>query len=128
MSIKFKTLERGEPGVVGGGTKKWYATTVNDQRSNLKELTIDIERISTVNRADILAVLSSLVQLIPEKLANSTIVELGDLGTFRTNIKSTGVLKEEDVSSNNIIGNKVIFSPGQDIKDALKTVTYQKVT
>ena len=127
MSIKFKTLERGEPGVVGGGTKKWYAATVNDQHENLKGLTLDIERMSTVNRADILAVLSSLVQLIPERLVNSTIVELGDLGNFRTSIKSTGALKEEDVSSNNIIGYKVVFYPGKDIKNALKTATYEKV-
>ena len=120
MSIKFKTRERGEPGVLGGGTKKWYATTVLNQRSNLKDLMVDIERISSVNRADILAVLSSLVQLIPEKLANSTIVELGDLGTFKTHVKSRGEDSEEDVSRNSVIGNKVIFTPGLDIKNALK--------
>ena len=127
MSIKFKSLERGEPGVVGGGTKKWYASTVNDQRVNLKDLTVDIERISTVNRADILAVLSALVQLIPEKLTNSTIVQLGELGNFRTNVKSRGEATIDDVSSSSVIGNKVIFTPGPDIKNALKTATYQKV-
>ena len=127
MSIKFKTLERGEPGVVGGGAKKWYAATVNDQRVNLKDLTADIERISTVNRADVVAVLSTLVQLIPEKLANSTIIELGELGYFRTNLKSSGVATKEDVSSGIIVGHKVVFYPGKDIKNALKTASYQKV-
>ena len=127
MSIKFKTLERGEPGVVGGGTKKWYAATVNDQRANLKDLTVDIERISTVNRADIVAVLTALVQQIPEKLTNSTIIELGELGYLRTHLKSSGVATEEDVSSSIIVGHKVVFYPGQDIKNALKTASYQKV-
>ena len=126
MAIKFKARERGEPGVVGGGTKKWYATTVLDQRVNLKDLTVDIERICTVNRADILAVLSALVQLIPEKLTNSTIVQLGDLGFFRTHVKSRAEDTEDDVSSSSVIGNKIIFTPGLDIKNALKTATYQK--
>ncbi|HEX9827730.1 MAG TPA: DNA-binding protein, partial [Flavobacteriaceae bacterium] len=82
---------------------------------------------STVNRADIVAVLSALVQLIPEKLTNSTIVQLGELGSFRTNIKSTGAPTEEEVGSGNVVGNKVVFTPGRDIKNALQTATYQKV-
>ncbi len=128
MSIKIKAQEKGQPGVVGGGTRQWYAIAVNDQRVNLKDLTIDIERISTVNRADILAVLSALVQLIPEKLTNSTIVQLGELGYFRTNVKSQGEPTAEDVDKNSVIGNKVIFTPGREIKKALQTATYTKVS
>ncbi|WP_299672851.1 HU family DNA-binding protein [uncultured Polaribacter sp.] len=128
MPIKFKAIERGEPGVPGGGTKKWYATVVNDQRASLKELTLDIERISTVNRADILAVLSALVQLIPEKLTNSTIVAIGDLGYFRISLKSTGEASAEEVDRNSIVRSRIIFTPGKDFKNAQQIATYQKVT
>jgi predicted histone-like DNA-binding protein len=90
MSIKFKALERAEPGVPGGGKKKWYAVSVFDRKANLSDLTVEIERISTVNRADVVAVLSALVQLIPKYLTNSFILYLGELGNFRSNIKSRG--------------------------------------
>lgn len=30
MSIKYKVVERGQPGVSGGGNKKWYATISTD--------------------------------------------------------------------------------------------------
>ena len=128
MPIKFRPIEKGQPGVVGGGTKQWYAITVNDQRVGIKDLTVEIERISTVNRADIQAVLSALVQLIPEKLTNSAIVQLGDLGYFRTNLSSEGAATAEEVSSNSIKGNRVVFTPGSDIRKALKNATYQKIS
>lgn len=31
MAIKYSLIERGEPGVVGGGTKKWYANVALDR-------------------------------------------------------------------------------------------------
>lgn len=48
MAIKFKVIERGEPGVVGGGTKKFYASPVMDGEMNLNDLTEAIEKICTV--------------------------------------------------------------------------------
>jgi hypothetical protein len=35
MSVKYKVIERGEPGVVGGGTKKFYLTTIRDRLVDL---------------------------------------------------------------------------------------------
>ncbi len=126
--IKFKVISRGEPGVEGGGTKKFYATVVNDNRIDLKELCTEIERISTVNRADIWAVLTALVQIIPEKLANSTIIQLGDLGFFRTSLSSEGKPTAEEVTKACIKSNRVIFTPGKDIKKVLAVAEYKQTS
>jgi hypothetical protein len=45
MAIKFKVIERGRPGVPGGGEKKFYASAVMAGELSLAELTKAIEKI-----------------------------------------------------------------------------------
>ena len=78
MSVKYKIIEKGQPGVAGGGTKKFYASSVFMGEKNLEQLTKSIEKISTVSGADIRAVLYALVDVITEDLSNSQIVRLGE--------------------------------------------------
>ena len=71
--------------------------------------------------------LESFLEIIPERLAEGNRVKLGEFGTFRVNLKSTGNDLEEDVSTENIIGNKIVFNPGKMVEDTLKTIEYKKV-
>jgi hypothetical protein len=48
MPIKFKVIEKGRPGVSGGGEKKYYASPVMDGELSLGDLTTAIEKICTV--------------------------------------------------------------------------------
>lgn len=57
MPIKFKVIEKAQPGVAGGGEKKFYASTNVTGEKTLAGLTREIEKISTVSGADIRAVL-----------------------------------------------------------------------
>lgn len=123
--IKFKALARKKPGVKDGPIK-YYASTVIDGEVGLLEICREIEKISTVSEADIMAVLTSLVSLVPEKLINSKIVRLGDLGSLRPSIGSNGFEKEEEVSRSSVRSNKVIFTPGKRVLKAMKTAEYKK--
>ena len=60
MSQQFKIIERGQPGVAGGGKKMYYAGAVADGELKLDGISTSIEKRCTVNGADILAVLHSL--------------------------------------------------------------------
>ena len=42
MSIQIKSVERGQPGVAGGGEKKYYASPVHDREISLDDLTKSI--------------------------------------------------------------------------------------
>lgn len=126
MPIKFKVIERGQPGVAGGGTKKFYASPIMDGEMTLDDLTKAIERACTVNGADIRAVLYALVDISIDNLASGTIIRLGDLGSLRVSLSSEGKDKADDVSASAIKGTNVIFTPGPRIKDMLNTVKYQK--
>lgn len=126
MAIKFKVIEKGQPGVVGGGTKKFYANPVMDGEVNLNDLTKAIEKICTVSGADIRAVLYALVDVSIDNLANGTIVRLGDLGSMRISLSSEGKATADEVKSSAIKSSGVIFTPGTRIKEMLATAKFQK--
>lgn len=126
MSVKFKVIERGQPGVVGGGEKKFYASANMSGELTLDGMTKSIEKISTVSGADIRAVLYAMVDVLQDSLADGEIVRLGELGSLRVSISSNGEDTAEKVNKNSIKSSKVVFTPGKDIKTMLKTLEYKK--
>lgn len=48
MAVKYKVIERSQPGVVGGGDKKYYANATSNGELTLEKLTKRIEKNSTV--------------------------------------------------------------------------------
>jgi predicted histone-like DNA-binding protein len=126
MAVKFKVIERGEPGVTGGGEKKFYASPNMSGEMTITELTTSIEKISTVSGADIRAVLYSLIDVMKDALRNGEIVRLGELGSLRISFSSEGKETEEEVNSSCIKSAKVLFSPGKELKTMLKTLEYSK--
>ena len=82
MSIKYKLIEKGQPGVAGGGTKKWYATIVTDGELTVDDLTNKIEKFSALSEADIRGVIIALENVIYEELTNGKIIRLDTLGSF----------------------------------------------
>lgn len=127
MAINFKVIERGEPGVAGGGTKKFYASPVMDGEMNMTDMTKAIEKICTVSGADVRAVLYALVDVAVDNLANGTIIRLGDLGSMRISLSSEGLPTAKEVKASSVKSANVIFTPGTRIKEMLATVKYQKV-
>jgi predicted histone-like DNA-binding protein len=126
MAIKFKTIQRGEPGVKGGGTKKYYATSVSQGEKTLDDLTKKIEKISTVSGADIRAVQYATVDVIVDDLADGYIVRIGELGSLRVSISSEGKDKEADITGNAVNNSRILFTPGSKLKEMLATLKFTK--
>jgi len=127
MAIQFKIIERGQPGIAGGGEKKFYASPVMDGELSMAELTKAIEKICTVSGADIRAVLYALVDVGIDNLANGTILRLGELGSLRISLSSEGKATADEVTSSSIKNSSVIFTPGTRIKEMLSMAKFQKV-
>ncbi|MDE5423920.1 hypothetical protein L3073_17030 [Ancylomarina sp. DW003] len=127
MTIKFKVIERGQPGVAGGSEKKFYASNMISGNADIDELTEGIEKISTVSGADIRAVLYALTDVIPSMLADGKSVKLGDIGNYRVSISSEGEEKAEDINANSIKKSKIIFTPGKKLKEMLGKLKYSKM-
>ena len=126
MAIKYNVIEKGEPGVKGGGTKRFYASAITAGESDIEVLTSRIEKISTVSGADIRAVLYALVDVMTDELAEGRIVRLGELGNMRVSLSSEGMAKPEEVTAANITNTRILFAPGNMLKNMLKTLTFQK--
>ena len=126
MSIPFNVIQRGEPGVAGGGTKKFYAQALTRQTMDIDAITHRIEQISTVSGADIRAVLYALIDVIPDMLSDGHVVKMGEVGRMRISLSSTGHDKSSDVTAASVRKARIIFTPGKKLEDMLKLLTFQK--
>lgn len=128
MAIKYKVIEKGQPGVAGGGVKKFYASTSTAGEMTLEKLTKRIEQSSTVSGADIRAVIYAMVEVMQDALEDGQVVRLGDLGSLKVGISSNGEESADKVSSSSIKGAKTIFTPGSNLKKMLLTLSYEKLS
>ena len=127
MAIQIKAVERGQPGVAGGGVKKFYASPVHDREISLDGLTKAIEKTSTVNGADIRAVLYAMVEEAVSGLSDGRIIRLGDLGSLRITLSSEGKDTVEEVTATSVKKAGVIFTPGKKLQEMLKSAKFTKV-
>jgi len=81
MSVKYNIVERGRPDHPQAGTK-FYPSIQSSGRVSLRQLSRRISGMCTVSTPDTMAVLESLLTIIPEELGRGNIVELGDFGNF----------------------------------------------
>lgn len=127
MSIQYKSVAKGQPGVVGGGQAKYYAQIVRGREVKLREFITEIADSNTLNTADVMAVLESFLQLSGKFLSQGRKIDFGQLGSFSPSVLSTGADTPEAVSKSNIKRLKVNFRPSQLLQQKLSTVTYEKV-
>ncbi|MDR2764318.1 MAG: DNA-binding protein [Tannerella sp.] len=126
MAIKFRAVQRAQPGVAGGGEKKYYASPVMNGEWDIDRLTKSIEKICTVSGADIRAVLYALVDVSVDGLEDGTIIRLGDLGSIRVTLSSEGRATAEEIDVACIKKTGIIFVPGARIKETLEDVKFVK--
>lgn len=127
MAVKFKTIAKTEPGVTGGGTKKFYAQIVFDGEVTIDNLVKSIEKFSALSEPDIRGVIIALENEIQNQLSESKIVRLERLGSFYPAISSEGKLKEEEVLSDCIKKLSVNYRPGERIQKAINDAKLEKV-
>jgi len=126
MSIYYKLYEKPQPGVAGGGIKKWYGNAVLDQELSVDDLVKKIEKFSSFSEADIRGVMFAMEHVIKEEIVNGKIIRLDVLGSFYPTLSTDGVDKEEDFTASNIRGVKVSYRPGKRIIDALAQADLKK--
>ncbi|MDY3528537.1 HU family DNA-binding protein [Riemerella anatipestifer] len=127
MPVKFKVIERGQPGVSGGGNKKWYASAATDGEVGIDELVKQIEKFSALSEADIKGVIIALENVIQNALSDSKIVRLEKLGTLYPTLSSGGAATEKDFTQSLIKSVGVNYRPGKRILDSMKAAGFEKV-
>ena len=127
MAIKWKTIQKVQPGVTGGGAKKHYASIVTDGEVTIDDLVKEIEKFSALSEPDIKGVIIALENVIQNKLADSKIVRLDKLGTFYPTLSSEGKETAEKVSAGSIKKVGVNYRTGARILATMKEAGFKKV-
>ncbi len=126
MAIQLKVVERPIPRT-NGSERKYYASIVQDKEITLRDLTREIEKTSTVSGADIRAVVYSLLREAISGLSEGKIVRLGEFGSLRMTLRSEGKDTPEEVTTAAVKKAKIMFSPGQELKEMQRNATFVKV-
>ena len=125
MAVKDVLVERGNP-AKPSNPKKYYAHHKSSGEITLRQLTKQISARSTVSAADTMAVIESLLEIVPEQLAAGNIVRLGDFGSFSASITSEGVDTPEDFRAALIKTFSIRFRPCKELNRAVASIDYQK--
>jgi predicted histone-like DNA-binding protein len=125
MSVKYSVVERGNPSNLQA-PKKFYPSISSSGRKSLRQLANRISQISTVSTADTMAVLESLLTVIPEELAAGNIVELGDFGNFWLRSSAEGATTAEECRATQITSIMPRFNPGREFKKVLDAIEFEK--
>lgn len=127
MSVKYKAIPMGKPGVVGGGEIKYYASIARESKVDLRSLLDEIAELNVSHSGAVLAVLETFLSRVHYHLVNGRGVELGQLGSFYPSIKSLPAETSLDVGQEHIRQFRVIFRPSQLLKDKLSVVKFEKI-
>lgn len=103
---------------------KFYLSPIHVGTLDLKELAEIISDASTVNVADVAAVLKSLSRQLPLFLQKGFVIELGDFGRFRMSISTDGKKNREDLSANDVSKVRILFVPNIDIKKKIAGTSF----
>jgi predicted histone-like DNA-binding protein len=125
--IKIKFSEKPQPGVKGGGTKKFYAHVVTDGEATVDELVKDIEKFSSLSEPDIRGVIVALENVIQNKLSESKIVRLEKLGSLYPSVSSDGVEDPKEATSDLVKEVTINYRPGDRLKKAINDAGFKVV-
>jgi predicted histone-like DNA-binding protein len=125
MTVKFNIVERGNPSD-REAPKKFYPSIESSGRVTTRELAERASQMSTLSTTDIVAVIESLLTIIPNELAKGNIVELGDFGNFWLRTTAEGAVTAEEVRADHISGVMPRFNPGKEFKRALDAIQFNK--
>lgn len=126
MAIFYKLYQENREGSANKG--KWYARAVHTGTVTIDDLADEMQANCTVKRADIVAVLSELVETMQKHLQMSHRVKLDRLGTFKIGMHTSPADTVKDfTASGNVKSVHVLFQPETKI-DKNKTRTRALLT
>jgi len=102
MAVFYKLIEKGEPGVSGGGKRYLSASVVVNQTITPRQFEELVMKKTGLTKPNLVRSLYILKQLICEQLQEGNIVQTGVLGTFYPAIKRNGKLVPNKTNSNNL--------------------------
>lgn len=125
MAVKIKAVQKKNP-QKPQEPAKWYPQAIGDGETNLNDLATYASSISTVSKADILAVLETVFDKVSKDLSEGKIVRVGEHMTLQIGITGSPSDKEQDVNGTKVKSAHILFRPGKVLSDMIKLLTFKK--
>lgn len=104
--------------------KLWYPQLVTSGKLSFDDLCEQAAEESTLSSADIKACMDRVIRCLARNMLNGFTVDCGDLGSFRINLRSSGVINKEDYDPEAMMRTpSVQYFPGKFLKDSRETKT-----
>ncbi len=126
MSVKYSVVKRKNPRKMEDPAK-YYAHAQAYGEMDFDALCEEVDGRCTVTRADISAVIDSVLVSMKQSLAKGQIVRLGTFGSFQIGLSSNGADTEKEFASGMIRSSKIAFRPGKMLLNTLKVLDYTQV-
>lgn len=128
MSVKYKLVVKKNLGEDKADVpEKKYAQIVSGDFIAFPELIEEVSDSSGVGSAGVKAVLDRLNVVLVRHLQHGRRVSVGELGTFRFTIGSTGVIDEKSFDTSLIREPKVRFFPGKALRTIKSQASFEKL-
>ena len=125
-TVTYSVVERKNPNTPED-PGKFYAQVQARGEMGIREIAERIQRECTLTRADTIAVLTALEDVVSEGLQGGEIVRLGELGSLQVSVSGQGVEKEEEYNDGLIERKRILFRPGRTLRDTLSTLSFERV-
>ncbi|MEP1096383.1 MAG: HU family DNA-binding protein [Cyclobacteriaceae bacterium] len=127
MAIHFKVTPKRPGGIAGDRAPRFYPVLTDRETADLNMICQLISDRSTLHRADVKAVVESLIEVIPNLLSNGYNPKLGDFGTFSVHVSGKGQDQADKVTDKDITSVKMAFLPSKRMKAILNKLKFKKV-
>ena len=133
MSVLYRLHQDQSVGTKRSG--KWYARMVPIGMIDTRGLAEIIQRNCTVKKADVMAVIEEMVEVMKDQMQDSKRVKLDGFGSFKIGINCRGARSAKAFTINdNIEGLHVVFTPerthdqaGNKVKQFLQGVSVEEL-
>ena len=127
MSIPYHITQRSQPGVAGGGKRRYYPSPVPNGVLTFDDLIKNVESMCTISGPDLTGAVYAITKVVVDNLAKGTIVRLGELGSLRCSLSVEGRDTKEEVNASCIKKAYVIYTPSARINKMLHAAKFRKV-
>lgn len=107
--------------------EKYVARPFNVVNVDFKTLCDQVTKVGFVPRGTVKAVIDGLIDSLITYMEIGASVSLGDFGTFRPSFGCKSQENAEEVTIETLKNRKIIFTPGNLLKDMIKSVSIQKI-
>lgn len=125
MSIRYCVQKRKNPSDLTA-PEKYYLIQKSLGHINRKELIEDMVRNTSLTRKEAETGIDYLFEAFPRFLGMGFTVQLGELGYFRTTIRSEGSDIVEEATPDKIRQIKLSFVCGNDVRDIINRFAIEK--